>query len=41
MSESAHPAMQMEQLDQEKQGSRGGLPPTDVRNPDYFHKVVD
>ncbi len=41
MSESAHPAMQMEQLDQEVQGSREGLPPTDIRNPDYFHKVVD
>ena len=19
----------------------GGMPPTDIRNPDYFHKVVD
>src|SRR5437588_9918373 len=22
-------------------GSRSGLPPTDIKNPDYFHKVVD
>src|SRR5471032_799642 len=26
---------------QVKPVSNGGMPPTDVRNPDYFHKVVD
>src|SRR5471032_1715422 len=26
---------------QVKPVSNGGMPPTDIKNPDYFHKVVD
>src|SRR5918998_4827056 len=41
MPKSAQPTMQVEQRGYEEKGSQAGLPPTDIRKPDYFHKVVD
>jgi formate dehydrogenase (NADP+) beta subunit len=41
MSEGTQPVMEVEQRDQQEMGSQMGLPPTDIRNVDFFHKVVD
>ena len=41
MSESAQSAMEIEQRGQEAKALQAGLPPTDIQNADYFHKVVD
>lgn len=41
MSEGTQPVMEVEQRDQQEKGSQVGLPPTDIRNADFFHKVVD
>ena len=41
MSEGTQPVMEVERCDQQEKGSQMGLPPTDIRNADFFHKVVD
>src|SRR5918995_13097 len=41
MPESTPTTMNVEKLGRKEEGSLAGLPPTDIRNADYFHKVVD